>query len=232
MSVTGIVAALTAEARTLGPVQQTGPDVDTLPDGDLLVISGMGPQAATRAALALVAAGARNLLSFGMAGALDPQLTAGTVLLAERVVDGSGMAHPTFGPWRERLAMMAAARVVVGGCLLSVAQPLITPAAKAQARSATGACAVDMESFAIASVAAQKRVNFAVARVIIDTAADTIPPSVTGATGPRGEVNVARLAWGLLRAPADIPALLALSGRYRAALAALRYLGQRGVGLS
>ncbi len=222
MSVTGIVAALTAEARTLEP----------LPDGQLLFTSGMGPEAATRAAQALVAAGARNLLSFGFAGALDPRLSAGTVVLAQTVIDGTGMAHPTCGPWRERLALTAASRMVVGGCLLSVAEPLVSPTAKAEASVRTGACAVDMESFAIGSIAMQQGLNFAVARVIIDTAADGVPRSVQLATGPRGEVRVPRLLWGLIRQPADIRLLLQLARRYRTAMESLRYLGQRGVGWS
>jgi adenosylhomocysteine nucleosidase len=231
VSITGIVAALTAEARTLGLRSPGGPGIETLPDGTLLCISGMGPEAARHAALGLLAAGARNLLSFGLAGALDPRLQAGTVLLAEAVVDGSGLVHPTFGPWREQLCVMAASRQVVGGALLSVMQPLATSAAKAQARARTGACAVDMESFAIGTVAVGNGLNFAVARVIVDTAGDVLPRCVQWATGPRGEVSLPRLAWGLVRAPGELGALLQLSRRYRAALDSLRYLGQRGLAL-
>lgn len=231
MSGTGIVAALTAEARTLGSTVR-GSALDTLPDGNLLAISGMGPQAAARAALVLLAAGARSLLSFGFAGALDPRLTAGTVLLAQTVVDGSGVAHSTCGPWRERLTRVAVSRRVAGGALLSVAQPLLSAQAKAQARARTGACAVDMESFAIGAVAAQQGVEFAVLRVVVDTAADAVPRSVTGATGPRGEVNYPRLMLSLLGAPQEIPALLRLARRYGAAMDSLRFLGRQGLGLT
>lgn len=229
MSVTGIVAALTAEARTLGPSVH-GPTLDTLADGTLLAISGMGPQAAARAAQGLLAAGARQLLSFGLAGALDPCLGAGTVFLAEMVLDESGCAHPTCGPWRARLARVAATRGVAGGALLSVAQPLLSAQAKAQARQRTGAAAVDMESFAIGAVAVQQGVDFAVARVVVDTASDALPRSVAAATGARGEVHYLRLVAALLGAPQDIPALLRLSRRYRAAMASLRFLGRQGVG--
>jgi adenosylhomocysteine nucleosidase len=225
VSVTGIVAALKAEARTLGP----------LPNGQLLAISGMGAQAAARAAEALVAAGAQGLLSFGLAGALDPQLGAGALVLAHRVVDGAGGVHTTYGPWRERLAAQAAslseACGVVGGGLLSVAQPLTTVEAKSQARASSGAAAVDMESFAIAEVAARMGVKFAVARVVIDRAADALPRSVIRATGAFGDVSLARLVAGLVGAPADLPALLRLPQRYRAALRALRALGQLDLGV-
>ncbi len=220
MSVTGIVAALKAEARTLGHA----------PPGILLMISGMGPQAAARAAQDLVAAGAEALLSFGLAGALDPHLGAGAVVLPQSVVDGASGVHATYGPWRERLAAQAAAvadaRGVVGGTLLSVAQPLATVASKSQARASSGACAVDMESFAIAEVAARMGVRFAVARVVIDSAGDALPLSVIQATGAHGDLNLPRLVAGLVSAPADLPRLMRLPQRYRAALRALRGLGQ------
>jgi adenosylhomocysteine nucleosidase len=225
VSVTGIVAALKAEARTLGQ----------LPDGHLLMISGMGPQAAARAAQALVAAGADGLLSFGLAGALDPQLRAGTVVLPQTIVDGAGGAYLAYGPWHERLAAQAAclsdAGAVVGGTLLSVAQPLSTVASKSQARASSGASAVDMESFAIAGIAAQTGVRFAVARVVIDSATDALPPSIIQATGAYGEVNLPRLVAGLVGAPADLRMLLQLPRRYRTALRVLRALARLDLGL-
>jgi adenosylhomocysteine nucleosidase len=234
VSVTGIVAALTAEARTLN---KTGawPDhrpVQTLPDGNLLVVSGMGPAAATQAAGLLLASGARSLLSFGLAGALDPALRPGTVLLPDTVIDGSGAMHPTFGPWRDRLAALCEGPGIARGTLLSVPEALSNAAAKSQARSRSGACAVDMESFAIGRVAAQAGVNFAVARVVVDTAMDTLPRSARLATGPHGEVNYGRLVWGLMRAPSEISALVQLWQRYRIAMRSLRRLGQRGIGWS
>jgi hopanoid-associated phosphorylase len=243
VSVTGIVAALTAEARTLGPCRSSGvptnPDgfsINTLLNGTLLVVSGMGPAAATQAARMLVAAGAQGLLSFGLAGALDPALRAGALLLPQWVTDEAGQVHTTYEPWRERLAALAAARpdaqAVAPGTLLSVMRPLASAATKAQARRRTGACAVDMESFAIAQVAAEQSVKFAVVRVVVDAATDALPRSVTQATGSRGEVNVARLLGGLLRRPAELSILLQLSQRYRVARRSLQYFGRADLGLS
>jgi adenosylhomocysteine nucleosidase len=234
VSVTGIVAALRAEARTLGPVGRTpypaatGGAIIRLQDGNLLIIGGMGPEAASVAAVALVAAGARNLLSFGLAGALDPQLAAGAILLPQAVTDGAGRVHGTCEPWRERL-MARLGAPDADGILLSVAQPLTTPAAKSRARMHTAAAAVDMESFAIATVAAQSGVNFLAARVVVDTAADSVPRSVARATDGRGEVNVGRLLLGLMLAPAEVVPLVRLAQRYRVAMRALRDLASCGV---
>ena len=237
MSVTGIVAALTAEARTLGPrhpgplpAAAGAPPIHRLADGTLLIISGMGPDAAARASWALVAAGAQGLLSFGVAGALDPTLRAGAVLLSEAVSNGAGIRHATCAAWRERLASRAAP--IIGGTLLSVAQPLTTAAAKSQAWRATGAVAVDMESFAMAAVAQASGLKFAVARVVLDTAADSVPLSVTRATDAWGKVAQRRLLAGLLLRPAEIVALLTLARRYRLAMHSLRQLARQGVGLS
>ncbi len=233
MSVTGIVAALTAEARTLGPVPPArpgAPQIQTLPSGHLLLVSGMGAAAATHAAQALAAAGARGLLSFGFAGALDPALAAGAWLLPRAVTDGSGMLHGSCAAWRERLAAAPGASAV-DGTLLSCAQPLTTPASKSQARARTGAVAVDMESFAIARVALEQQLQFAVARVVIDTAADPLPQALLRAANARGEVNLARLLSGLAARPADVLALPRLARRYRLALRSLRALAGTDLGL-
>lgn len=224
MSVTGIVAALTAEARTLDP----------LPKNRLVALSGMGPQAAARAAQDLVSAGAEALLSFGLAGALDPKLQPGAVVLPHTVIDGAGVTYVAYDPWRDRLAAQAAAiadAALAGGVLLSVARPLSTVESKSQAHAVTGACAVDMESFAIAEVAARMGVRFAIARVVIDSATDALPLSVIRATGEFGDVNLARLLSGLLSAPADLSLLLHLPRRYRAAMRTLRGLAQLDLGL-
>jgi adenosylhomocysteine nucleosidase len=159
------------------------------------------------------------------------------VLLPASVTDGAGTVHSAYNPWRERLAALRVTDAnshpsILDGALLSLAQPLTTPATKAQARARTGAVAVDMESFAIASVAIEQGVEFAVARVVVDTAADSLPRSVLQATDRRGAVNYASLAAGLIRRPADLPGLLRLARRYRVALRSLRALARPGVGLA
>ncbi len=103
---------------------------------------------------------------------------------------------------------------------------------KSQAQARTGAVAVDMESFAIAQVAIQRGVKFAVARVVVDTATDNLPQAVIQATDARGAVNYPRLLSGLLSRPSDLAALLRLARRYRVAMRSLRALAGAGLGLS
>jgi adenosylhomocysteine nucleosidase len=99
--------------------------------------------------------------------------------------------------------------------------PIAGVAAKAAARRETGAVAVDMESSAVAEVAVASHVPFLAVRVIVDTALDSIPESVTAA-GASGQVRIARLLTGLARSPGDIMALVRLSRRYGVAIRSLR----------
>lgn len=216
----GIVSALPAEARALGPVAPHGAELRRLDEGALLAVSGMGQAAAAAAARRLVLAGAGALASFGMAGGLDPTLICGTVLLPDEIALEGGVVPdilPTSKGWRQRLrAAMPGSCIVCGGRLLTSRQPIARPDAKAAAWRHTGAIAADMESAAIAQVAGQAGLAFIALRVIVDTAADELPAAVIAASAG-GSLRVGRLIAGLLRAPADVGALIRLSARYRIA---------------
>lgn len=214
----GIVSALAAEARTLGPAARHGAELHRLADGALLAVSGIGEAAAAAAARRLVLAGVNALASFGMAGGLDPSLLCGTVLLPEEVVVRDGAAvSATSREWRQRLrAALPASCIAGGGKLLTSARPIADPDAKAAAWRESRAAAVDMESAAIAQVAGQAGLPFIVLRVIVDTAADRLPPAVIAASAG-GQPRIGRLLAELLRAPGEAGALIRLSTRYRIA---------------
>ena len=106
-------------------------------------------------------------------------------------------------------------------------------AGKAAAFRDTGAAAVDMESLAVAEVAAAHGLPFLAVRVIVDTAGDALPAAVLAATRS-GRVHIGRLIGALALAPAQIPGLLRLAQRYRAAsrsLAALARVGPQAPGV-
>ena len=229
----GIVSALAAEARALGPAARHGAELRQLADGALLAVSGIGRAAAAAAARRLVLAGASGLASFGMAGGLDPTLICGAVLLPEEVVMagelGSGAAVlPTSPEWRQRLcAALPDSCIACGGKLLTSERPIGHPRAKADAWRHAGAAAVDMESAAIAQVAGQAGLPFIALRVIVDTAADELPAAVLAASSG-GRLRLGRLLGGLLRAPGEVGALIRLSARYRIASRALAAVAHPG----
>ncbi len=228
MTAAGVVAALAAEARALGPAQSMAKGLAVLADGNLLAISGMGPKAARSAAERLIDAGATSLVSWGLAGGLDPDLQAGTVCVPREVIATDGRRLSTARSWQESLSSsVPAGRCVGHGVLLTTEHALATPAEKSAAHRETGACAVDMESSAVAQVAEAHGVPFIAVRVIVDTARDAIPEAVACASRA-GKLRIARLVLGLLRSPQQIASLLRLARRYRVALRSLQAVAALG----
>jgi adenosylhomocysteine nucleosidase len=222
LSRVGIVAALAVEARAVCPRIKRQGEPAILPDGTLVTISGIGEFAATRAALKLIEAGAQALVSFGLAGGLDPTLSAGTIFLPTAVKGAHQQVLPTSNHWRERVVQaLACSAPIVVGTLLSSPQAITDVRDKAQVFRTTGAAAVDMESVAVASVAASRAVPFLAVKVIVDTAGDTLPPALVAATDS-GHLRVWRLIHWLVRAPTNIVIVVRLARRYQIAIRALR----------
>src|SRR5690242_17072614 len=100
----GIVTGMASEARIFG--------------ADALAISAGGDAAATRAGIAsLIARGADRLVSFGIAGALDPSLKPGDLIIGSAVRTTDGVRSPVDQKWLAHLTThLANARIadVVG----------------------------------------------------------------------------------------------------------------------
>jgi adenosylhomocysteine nucleosidase len=226
----GVVAALASEARALGPSMPRGGDpplseLALLGEGSLLALSGIGRAAAAAAAQALVDAGVSALMAFGMAGGLDPALKPGSVVIPCELLSSDGARYATCRAWREQVAAaVSPLRAVTEGNLLTSTHAIETPADKAAAFRNTGAAAVDMESAAVAEVAARHNLPFIAVRVIVDTAADMLPRAVVAASRA-GRVQFARLIGGLILAPREIASLVRLAQRYRIAMRSLRAIG-------
>jgi adenosylhomocysteine nucleosidase len=84
-----------------------------------------------------------RLVSFGLAGGLIPGLPAGTLLTAERLVDGAGRTL-----WEQAPLAVDGARPAV---ICSVDEVADDPAARRALAERSGAVAVDMESGALAA---------------------------------------------------------------------------------
>lgn len=223
-----MVAALNAEARTLGAQSRRDDGLAVTREGVLVALSGIGGVAAAVAARRLADAGATSLVSWGLAGGLDPGLAAGTICLPELITAASGAGFTTDHHWRELVAAAIVARhAVVGGALLTSERSIDDVAGKAAAFRASGAMAVDMESHAIAGVAALRGLPFIAVRVIVDTAGDRLPEAVLAAsTG--GQLRMFRLLQGLARAPRELAPLVRLALRYRSARQALLAVARSG----
>jgi hopanoid-associated phosphorylase len=229
LNVVGVVCALAAEARHLGPTTRRHESLTPLADGTLLAVSGMGPAAAARSARALIDAGATALASWGMAGGLDPALAAGTIFLPSEVISPAGVSVATATGWRERLgAAIAAQQPLTHGRLLTSPKAVGSLAEKATLFRQMRAAAVDMESLAIAEAAEARQLPFIAVRVIVDSASDALPQAVTAAADSEGHLQIWRLMGALARTPADLAPLLRLARRYRVANRSLAAVARVG----
>lgn len=205
----GIVTGLKSETQVLRLHSQAATAVAT----------GSG-LAARAAAERLIENGATALLSFGIAGGLDPALVAGTLVVADAVRTES-RDFLTDDRWRNRLAARLGAAVAIGA-IAGVERPVATAAEKAALRAAGRPIAVDTESRHVADAAASRGLPFLVVRAVADPAWRTVPRAALEALSPDGSVRVGVLIGGLLRRPAETLALPRLARDYRAAMRALR----------
>lgn len=189
-----------------------------------IACSGADAACACALAAALVAAGCDALLSFGVAGGLDPALASGTVVVADAVIAPDGGTLETDAAWRGALlAELRDAKLVCAtGRVVGVDRPVGDPEPKRLLFAGTGALAVDMESHAVLRAARRCGVPALVIRAIADGAHDAMPELAMAAVGPQGRMRYGALAAALLRQPGDLGGLVRLARASRPAFASLR----------
>lgn len=222
----GVLTALPDEARSF-----TGYRVPTVtvvaPRSDvLLYVSGIGAERAAAGAVALVHAGATALLSWGCAGGLNLDLPPGAVVMPTAVVDRTGRHWVTDKPWRAACSAVVPASLWVASAttLAEAEQVLASCADKRRLAVATGADVVDMESAAVAQVAADYSLPFLTLRAVVDAADFALPGCLYGALDAFGAPRVLALASRVMQQPGDMLRLVRLARHYRTALASLRAL--------
>lgn len=201
----GIVTGLRAEARLLAGL------------GHPVTFAGNDPVSAARK---LAEKGLSGLVSFGMAGGLCPHIRPGTLVLASEIVTLDGRI-PTSAPWRNRVSR--ALPNAVQTALAGIDHPPTTRRLKADLLAATGARAVDMESHAVAQIAAEFRLPLLVLRAVADPAERDVPRAALAGLDIHGILRPGRVVAGLLRSPGQTVGLLRLALDFRHALASLRH---------
>lgn len=195
-----------------------------LQDFELPLIGVAGGSAERAAVLARrhVAAGATGLVSFGIAGGLDPSLLPGDIVIGASVWRDSGPLLEMTAPWAQSMAarLQPSCRIRVGG-IAGIDAPVVSPAAKADLGFRTGALAVDMESHGVASVAAEIGIPVLVIRAIADPSLRAIPAAALAGMGPDGRQRPFAVLARLLVRPHDLPGLIRLAGDSAAAMRSL-----------
>ena len=169
-----------------------------------MVVTGMGARNAERVARATLTVNQPALvLTCGYAGGLNPALPPLTLVFSDDAPE----------PVRAALVKLGAR----AGRLHCASRVAISAAEKRALFAETGADAVEMESGVIRKICAEMGIPCVTLRVISDAANEDLPLDFNRLTTAEQNLDFAKLAWAVARAPGKIPALLALGKRTAAA---------------
>jgi adenosylhomocysteine nucleosidase len=191
-----------------------------------LGVAGASEKKAAQLAHEMARQGVKALLSFGICGGLVPEVKVGDLVLAESVHHHRGQHWTTDESWRQAVQQALAAdprarmRVHLGRLTGS---PVIVdqPAAKRALAEKAKAIAVDMESHAVAEVAAELGLPLLVARTCSDAVGHRLPLEALDAVSADGSFSILPVTKRLARRPWLIPPLVRLALRTRGALKTL-----------
>lgn len=168
------------------------------------------------AASHLAARGAAALISFGLAGGLDPALSPGAIVIPRVILGAEGERFSADPQWITALGGATAEAMLDSPHIVARA------AEKARLFATTNAAALDMESGAVARAARAAGLPFAVLRAVCDPAAHDLPPAALTALDQRGAIGLARVIASVVARPAQIASLLTLARDAAVARRALR----------
>jgi len=202
----GVLTGLAAEARLFRKHTRN------LPHSPVVSLSCAESGRARREAGRLAAGGAEVLMSFGLAGGLQPGLRPGDLLLADRVILADGRAVAADAGWRERLASLAEGGGVSlrTGPIAGSDVLLIGSDQKHALGRRTGAMGVDMESHALAEAARRSGLPLLALRAIADPLEQGLPRAVLDAVNERGGPRLGVMAGRAVLSPGEFPALIRL----------------------
>lgn len=211
---TVFIAAMEIEAAPiLAQLKQRTKNLPKLYEGAIaqkkvaFFISGIGYQAALEAANAAAKKKPARVINFGFAGGLNPSLAQGAFFIPEKIRNDNGevIACP---PLKHSAAPSAGS-----GTLLTSRRIIRTPEEKSALSSV--ADAVDMETYAIASVMIKKKIPFLSIRSILDTAREALPLDFSPMI-QNGKVSTSRVLAKLLGNPTKLIPLIRLGRRSKA----------------
>jgi adenosylhomocysteine nucleosidase len=188
----GVVVGLMAEARI---VRRLGWPV---------AIGGGTTAGAESAVRRLIDTRVEALISFGLAGGLDPTLRPGALIVPSEVIVGDAR-RPTDPDLSLRLGGATGCAIVGANAIVASIEE------KRCLYDQTSAVAIDLESGAVANIAAEYGLPFAVLRAICDPAQRALPPLALSAIADQGRIDVWQVITGLVTRPAQLQDLVSLA---------------------
>ena len=209
----GVICGLQSEARALARL--------LAPAEIEIAVAGASASRAYTQSKELLQRGARILFSVGLAGALDPTLTAGALVTARHVM-AAGQQKYEGNPGLIALILQSQANPQSFDASAGVDVPAASLQSKAQL-AREGCSFVDMETHGVARAAQEHNRPWAALRAIADDALMPLPEWAMGTVEPDGSLKLGAAIFALLRRPGHLPAALRLSRANEAALATLRH---------
>ncbi|MEN3291293.1 MAG: hypothetical protein V7642_546 [Burkholderiales bacterium] len=194
----------------------------------IVTVCGLGSErlaARVEKSLAQEARQCRGIISFGIAGGLDPALRPGACVIADEIVEiveivTPARRFPVDAGWLQ--ALRTCVPDATQGTVAGVDQPMLDAADKARLRQSSGARAVDMESHRAALIAQRHGVPFAACRVVADPAHRSLPSTAAVGLRDDGTMALMQTLRCLMRQPGQLPALIRLASDAWAAQRTLR----------
>lgn len=195
-------------------------------DGIVVVSSGGDPARLRDSLAALDASRFRAVISFGLAGGLDPALRPGHLFLASHVKASAETWYATLRLTGALASALRAKRTTLQA-VAGVDEPVMDPAGKAAVRTATGFSVIDMETHIAARYAHASNLPWGALRVVCDPAERVLPPLALKALKPDGGIHYAAILKSLVADPGQIPELIAIARDTVRAVRALRRARRR-----
>jgi hypothetical protein len=166
---------------------------------------------------AVIADGADRVISFGVAGALVPQLQVGEVVVGVSVCGEGETTIHSDQAWANRLSgalkdsLRSGTFPIRFANFMSTTAPVATAAQRNALHASTAADVVDMESFIAGSVARAHGLPFAIMRAVLDTSTFELPPAALLPLTASDSPDLEAILWSAARDWQQIPKLMQLA---------------------
>jgi hopanoid-associated phosphorylase len=207
-----VISGMTTEQQIA-----TGPNV-------VSVLSGGDPNVLIQALKNIDPSTIRAVISFGVAGGLDPKLVPGSVVVATSVIDENQTVFPVDASLVQEIEMDLQSQNITyqASSMAGVNVAILDQASKDAYFAKTGAQSVDMESHIAAEWAADNHLPFAVLRSISDPENLSVPAIASQALNPDGSINYSAVIGDIMKNPGDLQPLIQTSKDTQAAYAELK----------
>jgi adenosylhomocysteine nucleosidase len=180
----------------------------------------------------LVKSGCNILISFGFAGALDPQLSAGDLVTPKSVVDAEGNIFKTDDNLHQKITSHFSKKFKLSSGRLFGSETIIwNTDEKKRIFKMYSTATVDMESLGVAQAAHESNCSFLIVRAISDTANQNLPVESLKSIDLNSNIKIGYILKDLAKNLNELPSLLRLAQNSHKAQACLRGVARLGFGM-